>query len=204
MRHIKIFGVAILALSLVSFPGCASKRVKRLNPEEVVDLSGRWNDSDSQLVAKEMIQDALFRPWSQTFMELHKRLPVVVVGPVTNRSHEHINAAVFIKDLERNLLNSGKIKFVAAKGEERDAVRDERSSQQEGYTDPATIKAFGKETGADFIVLGSINSVKDEVSGRYVILYQVNLELVDIETNQKVWIGQKNIKKSVKRSKYSL
>ena len=41
MRHIKIFGVAILALSLVSFPGCASKRVKRLNPEEVVDLSGR-------------------------------------------------------------------------------------------------------------------------------------------------------------------
>jgi CRISPR/Cas system-associated protein Cas7 (RAMP superfamily) len=63
---------------------------------------------------------------------------------------------------------------------------------------------FGKETGADFIVLGSINSVKDEVSGRYVILYQVNLELVDIETNQKVWIGQKNIKKSVKRSKYSL
>ncbi|HPB68818.1 MAG TPA: penicillin-binding protein activator LpoB [Candidatus Omnitrophota bacterium] len=204
MSKIKILWVAVLALSVLSLPGCASKRVKRLNPDKVVDLSGRWNDTDSQLVAKEMIQDVLFRPWSQTFMGLHNRLPVVVVGPVTNRSHEHINADVFIKDLERNLLNSGKIKFVAAKGEERDAVRDERSSQQEGYTDPATIKAFGKETGADFIIIGSINSVKDEVSGRYVILYQVNLELIDIETNQKVWMGQKDIKKSVKRSKYSL
>jgi len=204
MSKIKILWVAVLALSVLSLPVCASKRVKRLNPDKVVDLSGRWNDTDSQLVAKEMIQDVLFRPWSQTFMGLHNRLPVVVVGPVTNRSHEHINADVFIKDLERNLLNSGKIKFVAAKGEERDAVRDERSSQQEGYTDPATIKAFGKETGADFIIIGSINSVKDEVSGRYVILYQVNLELIDIETNQKVWMGQKDIKKSVKRSKYSL
>jgi len=204
MSKIKILWVAVLALSVLSLPGCASKRVKRLNPDKVVDLSGRWNDTDSQLVAKEMIQDVLFRPWSQTFMGLHNRLPVVVVGPVTNRSHEHINADVFIKDLERNLLNSGKIKFVSAKGEERDAVRDERSSQQEGYTDPATIKAFGKETGADFIIIGSINSVKDEVSGRYVILYQVNLELIDIETNQKVWMGQKDIKKSVKRSKYSL
>ncbi len=204
MFKIKILWVVVLALSFLSLPGCASKRVKRLDPEKVVDLSGRWNDTDSQLVAKEMIQDVLFRPWSQTFMELRNRLPVVVVGPVTNRSHEHINADVFIKDLERNLLNSGKIKFVAAKGEERDAVRDERSSQQEGYTDPATIKAFGKETGADFIIIGSINSVKDEVAGRYVILYQINLELIDIETNQKVWMGQKDIKKSVKRSKYSL
>ena len=203
MFKVRTLWVFVLSLSVALLPGCASKRVKRISPEEVVDLSGRWNDTDSQLVAKEMIADALSRPWSQTFMELRQRLPVVVVGPVVNRSHEHVNADVFIKDLEKNLLNSGKIKFVAAKGE-REAVREERASQQEGYTDPATIKAFGKETGADLIIMGSINSVKDELAGRYVILYQVNLELIDIETNQKLWIGQKLIKKSVKRSKYSL
>ena len=203
MFKVRTLWVVVLLLSVVMVPACSSKRVKRLGPEEVVDLSGRWNDTDSQLVAKEMIQDALARSWSQTFMEIRNRLPVVVVGPVTNRSHEHINADVFIKDLERNLLNSGKIKFVAAKGE-RDAVREERASQQDGYTAPETIKAIGRETGADLIVIGSINSVKDELAGRYVILYQVNLELIDIETNQKLWIGQKLIKKSVKRSKYSL
>ncbi len=195
--------VLLLILSVVVLPGCASKRVKRLDAEDIVDLSGRWNDTDSRLVAKTMIEDALSHTWSQTFREAHGRPPVVVVGPVTNRSHEHINSDVFIKDLERNLLNSGKVKFVAAKGE-RDAVRDERSSQHKGFTDPETIKAFGKETGADLIVIGSMNSVKDEFKGRYVILYQINLELIDIETNQKLWIGQEVIKKDVKRSKYSL
>lgn len=203
MLRLKVAGVLVLVLAVVVLPGCASKRVKRLDTEAVVDLSGRWNDTDSQMVAKTMIKDALSNSWSQTFRETHDRLPVVVVGPIMNRSHEHINSDVFIKDLERNLLNSGKVKFVAAKGE-RDAIRDERSSQHEGLTDPETIKAFGKETGADLIIIGSVNSVKDEYKGRYVILYQVNLELIDIENNQKLWIGQELIKKAVKRSKYSL
>ena len=51
---------------------------------------------------------------------------------------------------------------------------------------------------------GSINSIKDEIKGKYVILYQVNLELIDLTNNQKVWIGEKEIKKFVKRSKFSL
>ena len=61
-----------------------------------------------------------------------------------------------------------------------------------------------KETGADYMLIGSLNSVKDAKKNQYVILYQVNLELVDISTNQKVWIGQKEIKKVVTNPKFSL
>ena len=43
--------------------GCASTpRVDRLDVESTVDISGRWNDSDSRMVAEEMIQDCLDRP----------------------------------------------------------------------------------------------------------------------------------------------
>ncbi|MCK5215966.1 MAG: penicillin-binding protein activator LpoB [Candidatus Omnitrophica bacterium] len=192
-----------IGVCLVSFAGCSSTQVKRVEPEEVVDLSGRWNDTDSRLVAKEMIGDVLARSWVTDFRCKQNRKPVVIVGPLLNKSHEHINGAIFVKDLERQLLNSGKIKFVASK-EERPDVRDERQDQRAGFTNPETIKKMAMETGADYILIGSINSVKDEFKGRYVILYQVNLELIDIETNEKAWIGQKHIKKVVKRSKYSL
>ena len=192
---------AILLIGL--FTGCSTTKVKRVDVEKPIDLSGRWNDTDSQLVSEEMMTDCLKRLWVNEFNEKYKRTPVVIVGTINNRSHEHIDAQIFTKDLEKNLLNSRQVKFVASP-QERVQVRDERQEQQRGWTDPETIKKIGKETGADFMLIGSINSVKDEIKSRYVILYEVNLELVDLETNQKVWIGQKDIKKIVTKSKFSL
>ncbi len=193
--------LSILVLAVGS--GCGGRKVVRTDVDKTVDLSGRWNDSDSRMVAEEMIQDCLGRPWINKFNEKNRKDPVVIIGTVVNRSSEHINSNMFVKDLERNLLNSGKVIFVADRQERLD-IRDERNDQQDGNTDPETIKQKGKETGADYIIQGSINSVKDEIKGKYVILYQVNLELVDLTTNQKTWIGQKDIKKIVGKSKYSL
>jgi uncharacterized protein (TIGR02722 family) len=202
MRPEKIFLLGVL-LTLGVMAGCASPRVTRTEVEKTIDLSGRWNDTDSRLVSEEMIKDCLARPWINTFNEKYRRDPVVIVGTVINRSHEHIDAQLFIKDLEKNILNSGKVKFVASR-QERPELREEREEQKTGYTEPETIKPKGRETGADFMVQGTINSIKDEIKGKYVILYQINLELVDLTNNQKVWIGQKEIKKVVGKSKYSL
>ena len=194
-----------LVVALGFLGGCARQpKVTRTPVKRMIDLSGRWNDSDSQMVSKEMINDCLERTWLERFNEKNSRKPVVIVAAVTNRSSEHINAQVFIKDLERTLLNSGRITFVANRQERQD-IRDERNDQQTaGETNPDTINPKGQETGADFMLQGSINSVKDEIKGKYVILYQVNLELIDLTNNQKVWIGQKDIKKLVKRAQYSL
>lgn len=184
--------------------GCSTTNVQRVEIEETIDLSGRWNDSDSRLVSQEMIEDCLNRPWLPYFEAKNNRLPVVIVGPVKNKSHDHVNTEVFTKSLERTLINSGKVKFVASRDERLD-VRSERIDQNEdGFTDPETIKKIGKEIGADFMLIGSINSVKDEIKGKYVIMYQTNLELIDLLTNEKVWIGQKPLKKVVKKSKFSL
>lgn len=193
----------ILGVSLIGLSGCSTTKVKRVDVEKVVDLSGGWNDTDARLVSEEMIEDCLHWPWYASFRGKNNRMPVVIVGEVMNRTHEHINAELFTKDLERSLIKSEKVKFVTSKNE-RVQVRDERNDQQAGMTNKETIKRIGQETGADFILIGSINSVKDELKSRYVILYQVNLELIDIENNEKVWIGQKDIKKVVTHSKFSL
>lgn len=198
--NLTILGTALVTAILIS--GCSSIKVKRTEIEKTIDLSGQWNDTDSRLVAEEMIQDCLSRPWVNEFNIKTGKTPYVIVGTVMNRSSEHIDSRLFTSDLERSLTNSGKVKFVAAK-KEREEVREERADQSINAS-KETVKPFKQETGADFMLQGSINSVKDEIKGKYVMLYQVNLELVNMATNEKVWIGQKEIKKIVSRRAFGL
>ncbi|MBL8013402.1 MAG: penicillin-binding protein activator LpoB [Candidatus Omnitrophica bacterium] len=188
--------------SLISLSGCATK-VTRMQPEQIVDISGRWNDTDARLVAEEMITDCLSGEWVSRYNKDAGKDPVVIVGTIVNRTHEHINTDVFVEDLERALINSNKVKFVATRNE-RDEVREEREDQQLGNTNPETVTKKGMETGASFMLKGSINDVKDETRGKYAVLYQANLEMVDMKTNEKVWLGQKKIKKLVVRPKASI
>jgi PBP1b-binding outer membrane lipoprotein LpoB len=102
---------------------------------------------------------------------------------------------MFIKDLERAYINTQKVRLVQG-GEKRDAIRIERADQQ-NYSTQATMTAWGKEVGADFMLQGTINSIVDTEGRETVNFYQINLELTDIETNEIVWIGDKKIKKYI-------
>jgi len=195
--------VLFMVFAMVLAVGCGSKSVKRIDTEEVRDLSGRWNDTDSRLVSEEMISDVVSRPWLGNFKRDNgNKLPVVMVGTVRNLSHEHINVQTFTKDLERSLLNSGEVEFVASSGE-REELREERKEQALNARED-TAKAHGMEIGADFMLKGSINTILDKEGGKSVMFYQVNLELIDIESNRKVWIGEKKIKKFIKQHRFSL
>lgn len=190
---------AILALTALLMAGCgASKTVSRVEPGQTIDLSGDWNDTDSRLVAEEMIKDVLGRPWVGEFKGDKKRSPDVIVGTVKNRSSEHIPTVPFIKNLERELINSGRVNFVASK-EERTEVREERADQQENAS-PESVKKFQQEAGADFMLRGDISTIIDQEGGEKVKYYQVNLELINLETNRKAWVGEKQIKKYVSQS----
>lgn len=186
------------ALLLLS-GGCASTSVSRVDAATTTDLSGRWNDTDSRLVAEGMIKEALAQPWLGNFTNATKKPPVVVVGTVVNRSTEHINVQAFISDLERELTNSGKVTFVAGKGQ-REEIREERREQAANALE-STQKPPGKEIGADYLLRGSIISILDEAEGTKAIFYQVDLEMVDISSNVKSWFGQKKIKKVVERKR---
>jgi uncharacterized protein (TIGR02722 family) len=181
---------------LAAITSCSTK-VTRIGVEEVVDLSGMWNDTDSRLVSEEMISDALNRDWLPEFKAKTGKKPRVIVGKVLNRSHEHINTQTFVKDLERELTNSGKVRFVAS-SEQRKEIRAEREDQAK-HAAMETIKGPGQEYGADFMIKGQINTIWDEAGKTKLKYYQVELELIDIATNEKVWIGQKKIKKVVTR-----
>ncbi|MBE9561105.1 MAG: penicillin-binding protein activator LpoB [Proteobacteria bacterium] len=176
--------------------------VTRVESETVTDLSGNWNDTDSRLVAEEMIQDVLSRGWLTKFNRSKGKAPTVIVGTVRNLSHEHINTRTFIADMERELINSGEVEFVAS-AKAREEIRGEVKDQDLNASEE-TRKAMGNEQGADFMLQGSINSIVDAVSGEQARFYQIDLTLIELGTNRKVWVGQKKIKKTVEKGGFRL
>ncbi len=192
-----LVGVCLLAAFGAAAAGCSSTKVTRVDTGSVTDLSGRWNDTDSRLVAEEMVKEALAQPWLTNFTKAKGKPPVVVVGTVTNRSLEHIPVQIFVTDLERELTNSQRVTFVAGRGE-REEVREERR-EQATHSLEFTQKPPGKEIGADYLLRGSISTIEDETDGTKAIFYQVDLEMVDLVNNVKSWFGQKKIKKVVER-----
>ena len=199
MKKIFLMG-CLLSFAVVLFSCSSTPKVTRVAEDEQIDLSGNWNDTDSKLVADEMIADSVSKPWLQDFITKKQNKPRIIVGTILNKSDEHINTETFTKDLEIALLNTGKATFVASK-DQREEIRSERMDQAD-FSDPATVKKFGKELGADYMLKGQINTITDAAGKTTLKYYQTELELIDIETNEKVWIGQKKIKKVVGKSKY--
>jgi uncharacterized protein (TIGR02722 family) len=195
---------AALSLLLISLliSGCGpSQKVSRVAADTQTDLSGRWNDTDARLVAEEMISDAVSKPWLSQFNQKNNEPPVAIVGRVRNETMEHIDTEVFTKEMERAFINSGAVQVVASKTE-REQLRDERMDQQSNASYEST-KALAQELGADFMLIGNISSIVDEsIDGKdAAIFYTVNLELVDVQSNRKVWIGNKKIKKLIERKR---
>ena len=193
----KLYSI-IFILSVMTIVSCAPRQIQRVDSNQTIDLSGRWNDTDSRSVSSEIIGQLLRANWVNNYkIENEGKKPVIIVGLVKNKSHEHIDANTFIKDIERAIINDGSARLVQA-GAKRDALRQERSAQQD-FASSETAKSWGLELGADFMLQGTINSIVDTYNKEKVIYYQINLELAHLETNEIVWIGEKKIKKYINK-----
>jgi uncharacterized protein (TIGR02722 family) len=201
MKIPRLLPILVLVLGLTAIAGCSNpKTVTRVDTDTTIDLSGKWNDADSRMVSEEVVGDMLGSPWIARFAASNgTERPTVIVGHVRNRTDEHNVTETFTKDIERACVNMGTVRIVAS-SEERVDLRFEREDQAD-FSSAATVKRFGLEHGADYMLMGTINKISDREDGEEVVLYQVDLELTDIETNEKVWIGGAKHKKYIGRAK---
>ncbi|MCL2764074.1 MAG: penicillin-binding protein activator LpoB [Treponema sp.] len=180
----------ILLTALLLLASCGTT-VKRVESGTEPDLSGYWNSRDVRIVCESLINDALSSPRiEQAIREAGSRKPVIVVGRFRNESSEHIDTAIISSIMENVIFNSGKLDFVAG-GETRSDVRAERQDQQSNASED-TAARLGAETGADFILTGSVRTIIDREGNRSVRTYFVTAELTNIETNARTWMGQNN------------
>lgn len=213
MKSLRLPGPAAgaLVLLLLGAAGCSNKEVSRIDPGTVTDLSGRWNDTDSRLVANALIEQSLTGPWLARYSSAHGGdAPTVIVGDFRNRSQEHIPVQTFVNDLENAYINSGAVTVVAS-DREREEIRGEREDQQE-FARADTRARLGQELGANYIFQGELQSMEDEedtmrfgaTRKEKIAFYQVDARLVDLESNAVVWAGQHKIKKYIERKPFGL
>ncbi|HYG03064.1 MAG TPA: penicillin-binding protein activator LpoB, partial [Chryseosolibacter sp.] len=188
--------IVLVSMIVATTISCQNRKVTRIDPSTQIDLSGRWNDTDSRKVADQMIYDLFDAQNFKTYAEQLGRKPVIVMGLIKNKTAEHIDANNFIKKFEMVILNSS-IADIVESEEFRDKLRVERSQQQD-FAEASTVKQFGKEIGADLMLFGEMTSETDVYNKKKVVNYITTLFLTDIETNKRIWYGQNEIKKFVK------
>jgi penicillin-binding protein activator len=200
-RSARAITVLMLALLVVGSSAC-SKRVTRIDPASVTDLSGRWNDTDSRLVANALIEQSLAAGWLPRHMGSHGgEAPAVIVGSFRNRTLEHIPVNTFIADLERAMINSGAVRMVASAAE-RAEIRHEREDQQE-HARASSRARMAQELGANYMFQGEITAIEDQEGRERVVYYQIDATLTDLESNVRVWAGNHQIKKYITRPRVS-
>ncbi len=192
---------SLALIVIVVIAGCGGREVTRTDPDMVTDLSGYWNETDAHMVADSIVDQCLDGRWLTDFgtgdRSRGERVPqpVVVVGSIFNESSEHINTDLFMNEIERALLESGEVQ-IAAGGASRGEVRAERSDQSI-FSSPETAAEYGREIGADYVMTGNIGSIIDQEDDTRSIYYQVSIELIDVETALKAWMGSLEIKKMI-------
>ena len=189
---IRLIPVLISFLLLMS---CA-RTVSRLNPDQQIDLSGRWNDSDSRMVAQKMINEFLNSDKFKDYSKVLNKKPSIIVGLIRNKTSEHIDADNFIKKFELAIYNSGTADLVESDSF-RDKLRQDRAEQQD-FASSNTAAKWGMENGANLMLFGEMTSETDTYNSKRVVNYVTTLFLTDIETNKRIWYGQEEIKKYIK------
>lgn len=191
-----ILSLLIVSAALVS---CGSTQVARVDSGTVVDLSGYWNDTDMKIVTDSLIAECVASPRVAKFQATKGRQPVVILGKIANRSSEHLDTGILSKRFQTALINSDVLEFVAD-ASQRQALRDEKADQAENAYD--TAKSIGNEQAADFMLQGTVTTIIDTDGKKTSVrTYQVDMQLIDIESNKIIWQGQNSdIKKIVKKA----
>ncbi|MCD4651136.1 MAG: penicillin-binding protein activator LpoB [Candidatus Cloacimonetes bacterium] len=196
MKKVLISLIPVLILLIACAP---TQSVARGSVDQTQDLSGYWNAKDIQQTAEQIVRDVLGKGWLSVYKEENDRKPRVIVGRVRNLSSEHLDTKPLVSNIQTELINSGKVSFVASKNQ-RGSVREEREDQQY-HADEDSAKRMAAELGADFELGGEITTVIDSYGGKQARYYNVKMQLINIETNEIVWQGQNEIIKFISKSR---
>ena len=197
-----------LAACAVLLAGCASS-VKYDDPAKVETMTIDWGSTDLQTMAGAMVNSMILSP-NLAYLERSgkgddKRI-VVYTGRITNRTSEHIDTEAISDRVRTALVQSGKFRLAPTPQGQDELAEQVRFQQGSGRVDPSQAAAFGKQIGADAVLVGNLRSIektKDRTLAdperRDDVFYQFTMELVNVETGEVIWSELKDIRKTRKK-----
>ena len=185
-----IIAFSIIFSIVIFIVGCspASKTEKdQIIPERITV----WDENDSKTIADSLVLISLQSDWNKNFPP--KRKPIIVVGKIKDSSNENIDVSLLAKNLERSLINSGEVSFVASK-EMREIIRNDRKNKTD-FSDNDKFKKYLKSLKSDFFISGDINLSVDSSAVPVQKRYNLNVEIISTKNASVIWKGEQNIVK---------
>lgn len=199
MKLVQFFSIILAGLILAS---CANgPKISYGDATAVETTTMGFGSTDLQTIAAKLVDDLIsFPPIVQM---TSARRPVVFVDKVKNKTTEHIDTESITDTIQTKLLQSGKFRFVDMTAVK--AVQEQMQFQMDsGMVDPNKAAAFGKQTGAEFMLYGNMSSIVKRGGDAQDVYYKFTLKLVNLESGIMEWAGEKEIRKSGEKSFMSL
>lgn len=189
------FSITLILLAFVLSSSCGRQyaKGKYINPDEVILRSDKFVESDLQQIA-EKISSSISTSSEVTG---HAGKLVTMMSLFVNDTDEHIDMKS-LSDKSRTLLfKSGKFTFVNEGL--RSAVKEEVEYQESEWVDPKTAKKRGRQLGADYLLSGTLSSIKQPVGRQEIVYYKMTFSLTDLEKNMILWTDDLEIKKHFRK-----
>ena len=212
MKNIYLKCLSIITVSSLCtlFSGCSSPpAISYTNPNAVDTTTIDFGSTDLQSITTKMVDDMLKSPNIADLSAPHTRKgvftdttvrkkPVLFISSVQNRTSDHIDTTAITNAISTRLINSGEFKFIDMS--QVNAVKKQLKYQQDSdMVNPDTAAKLGQQIGARYMMYGSISSIDQRNSDQQSLYFQFTLKLLDIQTNEIVWQGEKQIRKVAKR-----
>jgi uncharacterized protein (TIGR02722 family) len=193
----------IFAISILIFSSCSTNRAftkgEYTDPERVILLDDRFNESDMKILADALVKSLEEHP----IVASKTKIPVFFVERVINSTSEHIDMDSLTDKIKTALIKTGKVAFHDK--QQRSVLTEEYEYQtKSGNVDQTTAKQKGSQIGSDYVMSGNFSSIIQEVGNKKVIYYKLNLKATDIKTGLISWSDEKEVKKLYKKRSVSL
>jgi uncharacterized protein (TIGR02722 family) len=189
MQRIYIrFLIMMICASLLAMTGCMAY-TRNLDTEAETHYDATYDFSDKSQIVNRLVTPLLSAP---VFPVQEK--PILIVYPVVNETSEHISTGGITDEIRMKLIQSGRFRFISE--DQRENIQKEADYQYTGYVDPAMRVEEGRQLGADYILGGTLRSIKKEqpkqwrLYKRERIYYSLDLSITDLKTGEIVYVDQ--------------
>ena len=198
MQYRKIIPLLALILLLAACGGPQTGRVsgdgevtyEDSQAEETVTT--QWSSTDMQTTAETMTQSLLASRWIAQAVEQ----PKIRLREVKNYTDEHIDTKSITDKIRIRLLRSGMVRFLAD-----DANLDDVFAERE-LTETVTTRGENKLLAdTDYIITGSVRSIRKRTKTVGDVFYQITLEMTDPQSGEIIWADEKEIRKRTTKPK---
>jgi hypothetical protein len=171
-----IFGLFVLAFAFI-FLSCNS--IKTTSSEDQ-NSNKNWDTNDSEKSTDLLVNKFID---SKHVAEVsNKSKPKIVVGKFDDVTNESINIELIEKNVERSLLNSGRVTFISDKAK-REESRNSRKNTDD-FKSNNEFKKYLKELNTDFFVSGKLELNLDTLSEVSKKEYKLSLQVLNTKNMQ--------------------